>query len=206
MKSLLLVVIASSVCLSGVSKGDNHHNHRILKRNPAAKRGRISTSPKPSGRSHEEAYHYIIETSYRNHNDDAKKKRKHKILEIPTEEDYQIPYQNYELYICSVHTSTKEKQLDIPGCGGWVKLACPGGCLAILKVKRYKYFYWTQVSLGSDLWVLMSVRHSHSQSLCRLIADVTLANKDINSIPTNYVNRAIPGIVAMQVAPPGGQN
>ena len=29
MKSLLLVVIASSVCLSGVSKGDNHHSHRI---------------------------------------------------------------------------------------------------------------------------------------------------------------------------------
>ena len=106
--------------------------NRVKLRNPAAKRGRISTSPKPFGRSHEEAYHYIIETSYRNHNDDAKKKRKHKILKIPTKEDYQ----NDELESkCSVKAGTKKKQqLDIPGCGGWVKLACPGGCLAIHKV------------------------------------------------------------------------
>ena len=106
--------------------------NRVKLRNPAAKRGRISTSPKPFGRSHEEAYHYIIETSYRNHNDGAKKKRKHKILKIPTKEDYQ----NDELENkCSVKAGTKKKQqLDIPGCGGWVKLACPGGCLAIHKV------------------------------------------------------------------------
>ena len=32
------------------------------------------------------------------------------------------------------------------------------------------------------------------------LADVTLANEDINSIPTNDVNRAIPGIVAMQAS------
>ena len=40
------------------------------------------------------------------------------------------------------------------------------------------------------------------------IADltVTLADEDSNSIPTDDVNRAILGNVAMQVAPPGGQN
>ena len=148
MKSLLLVVITSSVCLSAVPKGENHHNRKVLNvrkpskvklRYPFAKRGRISTSRKPSGGSHEEAYHYIIETAYRNHNDDAKKKRKHRILKIPTKEDYQ----NDELESkCSVKAGTKKKQqLDIPGCGGWVKLACPGGCLAIHKVSRHKYFY-----------------------------------------------------------------
>ena len=146
MKTLLLITIASSVCLSGVSKGENHHNHKVLNvgkpsknkvklRHPSAKRGRISTSPKPSGHSHEEAYHYIIETSYRNHNDDAKKKRKHKIIEVPTEENKSKDYQNDEWENkCRVKGGTKKKQLDIPGCGGWVKLACPGGCLAIHKV------------------------------------------------------------------------
>ena len=36
--------------------------------------------------------------------------------------------------------------------------------------------------------------------------DVTLADEDINSIPADDVDRAIQGNVAMQVAPPGGQN
>ena len=36
--------------------------------------------------------------------------------------------------------------------------------------------------------------------------DVTLADEDRNSIPTEDVNKAILGNVAMQVAPPGGQN
>ena len=38
------------------------------------------------------------------------------------------------------------------------------------------------------------------------LIDVTLADKDSNSIPTDEVNRAILGNVAMQVALPGGQN
>ena len=38
------------------------------------------------------------------------------------------------------------------------------------------------------------------------LTDVTLADEDTNSIPTDDVNRAILGKVAMQVAPPGGQN
>ena len=58
------------------------------------------------------------------------------------------------------------------------------------------------MSLGSDLWVLMS----QTERLCADLTDVTLADEDSNSIPTDDVNRAIPGNVAMQVAPPGGQN
>ena len=38
------------------------------------------------------------------------------------------------------------------------------------------------------------------------LTDVTLADEDGNSKPADYVNRAILGNVAMQVAPPGGQN
>ena len=38
------------------------------------------------------------------------------------------------------------------------------------------------------------------------LTDVTLADEDSNSIPTDDVNRAILGNVAMQVTPPGGQN
>ena len=63
-------------------------------------------------------------------------------------------------------------------------------------------FYRTQVSLGSDLWILMSL-------IPRLFADltdVTLADEDNNSIQTNDVNRAILGNVAKQVAPAGDQN
>ena len=62
------------------------------------------------------------------------------------------------------------------------------------------------MSLGSDLWVLMSVSHSLTPTPCADLTDVTLADKDINSIPSYDVNRAILGNVAMQVAPPGGQN
>ena len=38
------------------------------------------------------------------------------------------------------------------------------------------------------------------------LTDVTLADEDSNSIPTDDVNRAISGNVTMQVAPPGGKN
>ena len=49
-------------------------------------------------------------------------------------------------------------------------------------------------SMGPD------VRHSIQDHL------QTLADEDINSTPADDVNRAILGNVAMQVAPPGGQN
>ena len=67
-------------------------------------------------------------------------------------------------------------------------------------------FYRTQVSLGSDLWVLAYVTDSLSTRLFADLTDVTLADEDSNSTPADYVNRAIIGNVAMQVAPPGGQN
>ena len=37
------------------------------------------------------------------------------------------------------------------------------------------------------------------------LTDVTLADEDTNSIPTDFVNWTIPGNMAMQVTPPGGQ-
>ena len=47
---------------------------------------------------------------------------------------------------------------------------------------------------------------SHSvQDYFAGLTDVTLADEDSNSTPADYVNRAILGNVAMQVAPPGGQ-
>ena len=58
------------------------------------------------------------------------------------------------------------------------------------------------MSLGSDLWVLMKLTPRPFADL----TDVTLADEDRNSTLADDVNRAIPGNVAMQVAPPGGQN
>ena len=57
---------------------------------------------------------------------------------------------------------------------------------------------WCQtfLSMGPDV----------SPTPCSDLTDVTLADDDSNSIPTDDVNRAILGNVAMQVAPPGGQN
>ena len=40
----------------------------------------------------------------------------------------------------------------------------------------------------------------------RLLTDVTLADEESNLIPTDDVNRAILGNVAMQVAPSDGQH
>ena len=62
----------------------------------------------------------------------------------------------------------------------------------------------------SDTAILgvQSMRASVSNSLTIPFADltdVTLADEDNNSIPTDDVNRTIIGNVAMQVAPPGGQ-
>ena len=54
-------------------------------------------------------------------------------------------------------------------------------------------------SMGPD--VRMSVRH-----LCVDLSDVTLADEETNSIPTDNANRAIPGNAAMHVTQPGGQH
>ena len=55
-------------------------------------------------------------------------------------------------------------------------------------------------SMGPD------VSHSVTPTPCADLTDVTLADADRNSTPADYVNRAILGNVAGQVAPPGGQN
>ena len=54
-------------------------------------------------------------------------------------------------------------------------------------IQRMLYFYRTQVSLGSGLWVPVSVCHRAFWNF----ADVTLANDDTNSILTDNGNRAI---------------
>ena len=56
-------------------------------------------------------------------------------------------------------------------------------------IQRMLYFYRTQVSLGSGLWVPVSVCHRAFWNF----ADVTLANDDTNSILADDANRAIWG-------------
>ena len=143
MQSLLLVAIALSVHLFEVSKEDDGHNHKrsnvgkpsknkVKQRHPGVKRGGISNTLRPPGRSHEEAFDYVIETLDRHHNAGRKKKRRDKTLQIPKSMDYQNDEWENK---CSLKKSGgKKKQLDIPGCGGWVELDCLGGCLAIEKV------------------------------------------------------------------------
>ena len=63
------------------------------------------------------------------------------------------------------------------------------------KTQHMLYFYRTQVSLGSDLWLRLS------------LSDLTetLADEDTNSMLNYYANRTIQGSVAIQVTQPGGQ-
>ena len=65
--------------------------------------------------------------------------------------------------------------------------------------------YRTQVSLGSDLWVRLSLTNKLTLRGFADLTDVTLADEDTNSILTDNANRAIHGNVAMQVTQPGGQ-
>ena len=58
------------------------------------------------------------------------------------------------------------------------------------------------MSLGSDLWVLVSLTHRRFADFTEL----TLADEDTNSILTDNANRAIQGNVAMQVTQPGVAN
>ena len=54
-------------------------------------------------------------------------------------------------------------------------------------------FYRTQVNLGSDSWVRMSL-----SNVCADLTDVTLADEDTNSILINNAKRAIQDNEAMQ--------
>ena len=69
-------------------------------------------------------------------------------------------------------------------------------------MKTIVCFYRTQLSLGSDLWVRLSLTGTPFADL----TDVTLAIEDINSILTDNANRAIQGNVAIQVTQPGREN
>ena len=61
-------------------------------------------------------------------------------------------------------------------------------------VALFLCFYRTQVYLGSDLWVRVSL----TEGPCSDLTDVTLADEDTNPVLTNNANRAIQGNVAMQ--------
>ena len=63
-------------------------------------------------------------------------------------------------------------------------------------------FYRTQVYLGSDLWVRVSLSESLTPRPFADFTDVTLADEDTNSILADNDIRAIQDNVAMQVAPP----
>ena len=56
------------------------------------------------------------------------------------------------------------------------------------EVQECQSFYRTQVNLGSDSWVRMSVSES---TTCIDLADVTLADEDTNSILADNANRAM---------------
>ena len=63
------------------------------------------------------------------------------------------------------------------------------------------YFYQTQVSLVRSMGPSISNKFWH---VCADLTDVTRADEDYNSIPTDDVNMAIIGNVATQVTAPGG--
>ena len=69
-------------------------------------------------------------------------------------------------------------------------------------VDTCQLFYWTRVNLGQ---IFGSGCPSVTDRRLWDFTDVTLADEDTNSIPTDNANRAIQGSVAMQVAPPSGQ-
>ena len=63
--------------------------------------------------------------------------------------------------------------------------------------------YWTQVSLGSDLWVRFSVTNSQTETPFAALTEV--ADEDTNLILTDNANRTIQGNVATHVTLPSGQ-
>ncbi len=79
----------------------------------------------------------------------------------------------------------------------WLSLEPPRLHQILTLVSRvpHKNFYRTQVSLGSDLWVRLSLCHTPFADL----TDVTLVDEDTKSILTDNANRAIQGNQAMHV-------
>ena len=74
-----------------------------------------------------------------------------------------------------------------------------------------KRFYLIDIFIGprcpwGGVWSMGPDLSNSIQDYFANLTDVTLADEDSNSTPADYVKRAILGNVAMQVAPPGGQN
>ena len=126
MKGLLL--LALSVHILEAFKGGDHKRSNVGKRSKnKVKQRHTASRPSASG-----SRLYLIETLDRHH-----KKRGENILQ--KKKDGQ-DYQNIEwIDKCSLKGRRKgeKKQLNIPGCGGWVQLHCPEGCIAIQKVLRF---------------------------------------------------------------------
>ena len=81
--------------------------------------------------------HFLIEVNAEDDNE-ITNNMKSPTTDVAKIGDYQIPWLNK----CSLESKNQgtKKQLDVRGCGGWVNLACPGGCLAIHKVFQ-KYIF-----------------------------------------------------------------
>ena len=77
----------------------------------------------------------------------------------------------------------------MPGLLHQYHFVCPPHHLYHHHHYYYQHFYRTQVYLGSDLWVQVSV----SQSCFVDLTDVSLVDEDINSIIANDTDWAIPG-------------
>ena len=73
-----------------------------------------------------------------------------------------------------------------------------------MKGVRKKVFYRTQVNLGSDSWVRISVRPSVTHVVADL-TDVTLSDEDTKSTLTDNDRRAFQGNEAMQAMQTGDQ-
>ena len=146
MNFMLAATIVSSLLIFGkLTNSDKHRGHQRSTRDkilspremlnskqntvkPKKIAVRKSSDPwKPSDHSHKSSFHFVVET-FENDKDRSKKKG------IAKSGDYQA--NNPWLDKCSLKSTGEAKQLDVPGCGGWVHLNCPGGCLSIHKVKK----------------------------------------------------------------------
>ena len=130
---LLLLVLASSAKIS-VDQASNKMLQTIKQAMPKHKHQQKPSQSKHFLVSAEGGHHHLLHTKTR-HNKDGKGRTPSKQVKTGS---------NYWLDGCSLKEGQGEKkQLDIPGCGGSVSLACSGGCLAIHKVRN---FYKTSIS------------------------------------------------------------
>ena len=122
---LLLLVVASSAKIS-VDQASDKMLQTIKQAMPKHKHQQKPSQSKHFLVSAGGGHHHLLHTKTR-HNKDGRTPSK----QVKTGS-------NYWLDGCSLKEGQgEEKQLDIPGCGGSVSLACSGGCLAIHKVSNF---------------------------------------------------------------------